>query len=127
MQDNNRFYSVIDQVRHMLNYNIPVSDVIERAESDDELPRLIEDYLYWNGVSTNWAGTLFMAVIDYEGNILDSDEVKDVQNMTEDDISVIGRLVESGRAQISRWAESKSQRIRRHVDEVIAKLDDSEQ
>lgn len=123
MQGNIRFYSVIDQVRRMLNYDIPVSDVLKRTESSAELPRFIEDYLYWNGVATTQENGLSMAVADPKGNIIDTGMVKDVQNMTDNDISVIERLVESGRAQVSRWAESKSQSIKRHIDEVIVKLE----
>lgn len=123
MQGNIRFYSVIDQVRHMLNYDIPVLDVLKRAESSAELPQLIEDYLYWNGVITTQENGLCMAVADPKGNIIDEGIVEDIQNMTKGDISVIGRLVEAGRTQISRWAESKSQSIKRHIDEVIVKLE----
>lgn len=114
-------YSIIDQVRLHLNYDRPVSEMVSQIEDKSETPRLIEDFLYWNGVSTNWAGALSMAVIDQEGNILDSDEVEDVFNLTETDIASMERLIKVGRVEVNKMVEQTRARIHQRVEDVLNK------
>lgn len=114
-------YSIIDQVRLHLNYNRPVSEMVSQIKDKSETPRLIEDYLYWNGVSTNWSDVLSMAVIDQEGNILDSDEVEDVFNLTETDIASMERLIKVGRAKVNKMVEQTSDQTLQPVEDGLNK------
>lgn len=114
-------YSIIDQVRLHLNYDRPVSEMVSQIEDKSETPRLIEDFLYWNGVSTSWDGTLSMAVIDQEGNILDSDEVKDIFNLTETDIASMERLIKVGRVEVNKMVEQARAQIHQRVEDVLNK------